>query len=80
MKDARAKVIAWCPGLDLDFLDELLTPEEGKVTIDASRDAPTSVIVDTSQDDLGSAATNASKDALGSAATDTSEDPLASMP
>lgn len=54
VKDARKMVIARCPRMELGFLDEPLTLEEGEVVADALVDplAPIAIDIDASRDAL----------------------------
>lgn len=40
VKDAREKVTAQCPSLDLGFLDELFASKKGKIMVNAPKDVP----------------------------------------
>lgn len=42
VKGAQQKAASWYAELDLDFIDEILAPGEGKVMMDASKDIPVS--------------------------------------
>lgn len=50
VKDAQAKVTTKCPGLDLDFLDELLALEEGEDAINASKDVLAIIAINACED------------------------------